>query len=444
MREVKFPQCWLKVLLGSDLLEKCCGDQTPRGVLRGMAGVTHASLRALVLPHHLGPVAPSQGVPQAMMLAPGQVPSQGQASPSGRNFCTEPGALSSGHGVGCRSLRSAARFSLSVGYTVGHSIGPVDRSIASQGPASVGPCRRGSPLVSAVLRDGERREEGTEGAEEALSQESGFIGLAPAHQPFAQNSVSSRLLTSLVLYGGFALLGKTICNGIGVDFLGGFDCNLQDFYMGLLFSLPPMLVVLVVNQDSIVEVCPPARALREAEEEQCVDFFLGMSPWQFVLIGAVAATSEELTFRSAIQGGLAHVLQASGRGVNESTVGIAALTGIVPSFAPCAQVFAAVLTAAITGSIFFVTSSPDDPVVISRGRSFTRDMRVRLEAWNERQTLKKIYSPLMESLVSLYLAFEWLWTGNLLCPILSHGLYYTWIVYNGLKRVEARSMAAKK
>lgn len=299
-------------------------------------------------------------------------------------------------------------------------------------------------MVSAVLGDGERREDSRDGAKEALSQESGHIAVAPSHQPFGQNNVSSRLLTSLVLYGGFALLGKTICDAVGVDFLGGFDWNFEDFYKGLLFSLPPMVIVSVVNQDSVVEVCPPARALREAEEEQCVDFFLGMSPWQFTLIGAVAATSEELTFRSAVQGGLAHVLQTSGRGVNESTIGIAALTGILPSFAPCAQVFAAVLTAAITGSIFFVTSSPDDPVVIARGRSFTRDMRVKLEAWNERQTLKKIYSPLMESLVSLYLAFEWLWTGNLLCPILSHGLYYTWIVYNGLKRVECRSKATRK
>jgi hypothetical protein len=33
-------------------------------------------------------------------------------------------------------------------------------------------------------------------------------------------------------------------------------------------------------QDEIVKNCGPARAIRDVEDEELMDFFVGMSPWQ--------------------------------------------------------------------------------------------------------------------------------------------------------------------
>lgn len=79
-------------------------------------------------------------------------------------------------------------------------------------------------------------------------------------------------------------------------------------------------------------------------------------------------------------------------------------------------------------------------------------------AWYERRQMKKIYSPLLEGLLGLYLGFEWiqvftssvhaflfsnlskivdtkpkiLQTNNLLAPIITHGIYSAVVLGNGL------------
>eukprot|EP00252_Welwitschia_mirabilis_P014077 TRINITY_DN310_c0_g1_i3.p1 TRINITY_DN310_c0_g1~~TRINITY_DN310_c0_g1_i3.p1 ORF type:complete len:149 (+),score=6.01 TRINITY_DN310_c0_g1_i3:208-654(+) len=81
-----------------------------------------------------------------------------------------------------------------------------------------------------------------------------------------------------------------------------------------------------------------------------------MSPWQFMLIVTASSVGEELFYRVAVQGGLSHVFLSDTW--HKDIHGIASLTGIFPTFAPFAQGFAAVITAALTGSLYFTAASP--------------------------------------------------------------------------------------
>ncbi|KAL4331504.1 hypothetical protein AHAS_Ahas13G0506700 [Arachis hypogaea] len=116
-----------------------------------------------------------------------------------------------------------------------------------------------------------------------------------------------------------------------------------------------------------------------------------------------------------------------------------AQTGILPPFVPFAQAFAAVLTAVLTGSLYYVAASPKDPTYVVapvlQSRSGCQDLKKLFEAWYEKRQMKKIYSPLLEGLLALYLGFEWIQTNNILAPIITHGIYSTVILGHGLWKI---------
>ncbi|QHO38682.1 Alcohol dehydrogenase-like [Arachis hypogaea] len=62
------------------------------------------------------------------------------------------------------------------------------------------------------------------------------------------------------------------------------------------------------------------------------------------------------------------------------TVGLS--TGVLPSFVPFAQAFAVVLTAVLTGSLYYVAASPKDP---------TYTVAPVLQSRSGRQDLKKLF-----------------------------------------------------
>lgn len=251
----------------------------------------------------------------------------------------------------------------------------------------------------------------------------------------AQMTVAVRIFYSLVMYGGLAALGNFVCHLEGLDFLGTLHLNGEDFWRAILFSLPPLFLLLVLHQDSVVNAWEPARAIRDSEDEEIEEFFLGMTVWQYSLVGACAAMSEQIFFRSAVQGGIYHALQATGKGITESTLGMAAITGFIPTFSPCAQACAAVLTSSVTGLLFYTASLSRDPEIVVTTTS-GRDVRSLAGEWHERQQLKKIYSPLLESMLSLYLSTEWIITGNLLSPMVTHAIYYMTVLRLGVLRLE--------
>jgi membrane protease YdiL (CAAX protease family) len=241
------------------------------------------------------------------------------------------------------------------------------------------------------------------------------------------------------MYGGLAFGGNVLCNITGVDLWGGFELSPQVITTGFGYAVPPMMALLFILEDEVVKTWGPARAIRDVEDEELMDFFVGMSPWQFPFVVAAGAVAEELFFRVGVQGGLAHSLQASNKGVTDTAVGLAAVTGVIPLFVPFAQVFAAALTAALTGSMYYIISSPKDPkyvvAPVVQGHNNRRDIKQRVGAWYERRQQKKIYSPLMEALLAMYLGFEWVHTGNILAPMITHTLYSIVIVGNGLRRI---------
>lgn len=247
-----------------------------------------------------------------------------------------------------------------------------------------------------------------------------------------------RLCYGIGIYGGMALAGRFICSITGIDSLGGFNPSLDAFLEGLGYAAPPVMALLFILDDEVVKLSPHARAIRDVEDEELRNFFYGMSPWQFILIVAASSVGEELFYRAAIQGALADIF-LRGTNLMEDARGMASLTGVLPPFVPFAQAFAAVLTAVLTGSLYYVATSPKDPTYVVApvlpSYSGREDLKKLFAAWYERRQMKKIYSPLLEGLLALYLGFEWIQTNNILAPIITHGIYSAVVLGHGLWKI---------
>lgn len=244
-----------------------------------------------------------------------------------------------------------------------------------------------------------------------------------------------RLSYGIGIYCGMAVAGRFICEVAGIDYTGGFNASLDAIIAGLGYASPPIMALLFILDDEVVKVSPHARAIRDVEDEELRGFFLGMSAWQFILVVTASSIGEELFYRAAFQGALADIFLRGTNLISDSR-GMVALTGILPPFVPFAQAFAATITAALTGSLYYMAASPKDPTYIMAPVLKTRSARDELKklfaAWYERRQMKKIYSPLLEGLLGLYLGFEWIQTNNLLAPIITHGIYSAVVLGNGL------------
>ncbi|KAL0673988.1 hypothetical protein Bca4012_001969 [Brassica carinata] len=179
-----------------------------------------------------------------------------------------------------------------------------------------------------------------------------------------------RLTYGIGIYGAMAVAGRFICSVTGIDSSGGFDPSLDALLAGLGYATPPIMALLFILDDEVVKLSPHARAIRDVEDEELRSFFFGMSPWQ---------------------------------------------TGVFPPFVPFSQAFAAVITATLTGSLYFLAASPKDPIYIVAPvlRSRRDDFKKLLSAWYEKRQMKKIYSPLLEGLLALYLGIEWVQSVDL-------------------------------
>ncbi|KAF8380692.1 hypothetical protein HHK36_028182 [Tetracentron sinense] len=162
-----------------------------------------------------------------------------------------------------------------------------------------------------------------------------------------------RLSYGIGIYGAMALAGRFICSITGIDCIGGFHPSLDAILEGLGYAAPPIMALLFILDDEVVKLSPHARAIRDVEDEELRSFFYGMSPWQFILIVAASSVGEELFYRAAVQGALADIFLRGTELIGDAR-GIASLTGVLPPFVPFAQAFAAVITAALTGSLYYI------------------------------------------------------------------------------------------
>ncbi|CAN7103943.1 hypothetical protein HID58_017599 [Brassica napus] len=245
-----------------------------------------------------------------------------------------------------------------------------------------------------------------------------------------------RLTYGIGIYGAMAVAGRVICSVTGIDSSGGFDPSLDALLAGLGYATPPIMALLFILDDEVVKLSPHARAIRDVEDEELRGFFFGMSPWQFILIVAASSIGEELFYRVAVQGALSDIFLKGTQLMTDSR-GMASLTGVLPPFVPFAQAFAAVITATLTGSLYFLAASPKDPTYIVAPvlRSRRDDFKKLLSAWYEKRQMKKIYSPLLEGLLAFYLGIEWVQTDNILAPMMTHGIYSTVILGHGLWKI---------
>ncbi|GJN29988.1 hypothetical protein PR202_gb18260 [Eleusine coracana subsp. coracana] len=212
-----------------------------------------------------------------------------------------------------------------------------------------------------------------------------------------------RLSYGIGIYAAMALAGRFICQMAGIDCTGGFHPSLTALVQGLGYAAPPIMALLFILDDEVVKYSPHARAIRDVEDEELRSFFYGMSPWQFILIVTASSVGEELFYRAAVQGALADIF-LRGTELMKDARGIASLSGMVPPFVPFAQTFAAAITAALT-------------------------------AWYERRQMRKIYSPLLEGILALYLGLEWIQTDNIMAPMITHGIYSAVVLGHGLWKI---------
>ncbi|CAN8316378.1 unnamed protein product [Cochlearia groenlandica] len=245
-----------------------------------------------------------------------------------------------------------------------------------------------------------------------------------------------RLTYGIGIYGAMAIAGRLICSVTGIDSSGGFDLSIDALLCGLGYATPPIMALLFILDDEVVKLSPQARAIRDVEDEELRSFFFGMSPWQFILIVAASSIGEELFYRVAVQGALSDMF-LRGTQLMTDSIGMASLTGLLPPFVPFAQAFAAVITATLTGSLYFLAASPKDPTYIVAPvlRSRRDDFKKLLSAWYEKRQMKKIYSPLLEGLLALYLGIEWVQTDNILAPMMTHGIYSGVVLGHGLWKI---------
>ncbi|KAH9606466.1 hypothetical protein KSS87_023221 [Heliosperma pusillum] len=247
-----------------------------------------------------------------------------------------------------------------------------------------------------------------------------------------------RLSYGIGIYGAMAVAGNFICSLTGNDSYGGFQLSFDAVIQGLGYATPPIMALLFILDDEVVKLSPHARAIRDVEDEELRSFFYGMSPWQFILIVAASSVGEELFYRAAVQGALADIF-LRGNSLVTDAQGMAALTGVLPPFVPFAQAFAAVFTAALTGSLYYIAASPKDPTYVVapvlQSRSGRQDLKKLFAAWYERRQMKRIYSPLLEGILALYLGFEWNQTNNILAPMITHGIYSAVVLGHGLWKI---------
>ncbi|KAF7128077.1 hypothetical protein RHSIM_Rhsim11G0014500 [Rhododendron simsii] len=316
--------------------------------------------------------------------------------------------------------------------------------------AAVKKKRRVGESVLRVRASAERRGEGVDGRGEGEGRGVAYTGSAMEVTTFnrgfeeaelalwEQIGAVVRLSYGIGVYVAMGLAGRFICSMTGTDSMGGFDPSLDSIVEGLGYAAPPIMALLFILDDEVVKVSPPARAIRDVEDEELRSFFSGMAPWQFILIVAASSVGEELFYRAAVQGALANIFLSNSDLVADAR-GMASLTGVLPPFVPFAQAFAAVITAALTGSLYYVAASPKDPTYVVapvlQSHSGRQDLKKLFAAWYERRQMKKIYSPLLEGILALYLGFEWIQTNNILAPMITHGIYSATILGHGLWKI---------
>ncbi|XP_068650440.1 uncharacterized protein [Aristolochia californica] len=299
-----------------------------------------------------------------------------------------------------------------------------------------------------VRASAERSGEGIEGGRSA--NQTGFSGPAMEVTTFNQGFNDAefplweklgavvRLSYGVGIYGAMAVAGNFICSITGIDAVGGFHPSFDAILEGLGYASPAIMALLFILDDEVVKLSPHARAIRDVEDEELHSFFYGMSPWQLILIVTASSVGEELFYRAAVQGSLTDMFLRSTEYRTDSH-GIASLSGMLPLLVPFAQAFAAAITAALTGSLYYVAASPKDPTYVVapvlQSRSGREDLKKLFAAWYERRQMKKIYSPLLEGLLALYLGFEWIKTDNILAPMITHGIYSAVILGHGLWKI---------
>ncbi|GAQ84153.1 hypothetical protein KFL_001780080 [Klebsormidium nitens] len=259
---------------------------------------------------------------------------------------------------------------------------------------------------------------------------------------------ASRLGFTTVLYGGVYLASQVLCSTAKIDVWETFQLTPGVFVVGLAFALPLILASECMHHDYVVDRWQPAQAVREAEEDENADFYTGMTTTQLVLVTSMKAVAEELFYRAGVQGVIAHWLALGSKGFMATSTGISSVTGIVPPFGPFSEALAVVATACVAGLVHLNLSTPREPEVIIAAADADvfggrEDVKLMVEEWLQGRKLRRIYSPMVEIMLAIFLGFELLRVGNIAAPITTHAAYELWIVGASLLRCKLEKPVLK-
>ena len=193
------------------------------------------------------------------------------------------------------------------------------------------------------------------------------LGLPAADMQRGEPAGERGMVTLAVLFeGGLAVLALGIGWLVGFWPLQDFSWSISGLLWGVAGTVPPVIGLLLIDRFPI----GPMAGLKKVVEELIVPLFRKLSIAHLAVIALLAGIGEELLFRGLLQGGLDSYLQ--------QYLSPAAATG----------------TALAVSSIVFGLMHP----------------------------ITRTYVVLCV-MVGIYLGAIWLLTGNLLVPIIVHGLY---------------------
>ena len=152
---------------------------------------------------------------------------------------------------------------------------------------------------------------------------------------------------------------------LGYSPLATIDWTWMSLFWGVIGTLPLIGGLLCFQQSQATAFIE----IRHVVEEVLVPMFRGFALWQLAAVALLAGAGEEILFRGFIQGGLVELLDFLG--------------------VPAATIFALLLASLLFGLL---------------------------------HPLTKTYA-LLCALAGLYLGCFWLWSDNLVVPILIHALY---------------------
>ena len=172
----------------------------------------------------------------------------------------------------------------------------------------------------------------------------------------------------VVFEGGLAVIAWFV--GWLCDFspLKTLEWNVQAFIWGLVGTLPLLAGLVVIDRYPL----GPLRELKQVVDESIVPLFRGFRIWQFAVLATLAGVGEELLFRGLLQGAIANVLQAQLPPIPATWIALAIASVVFGLMHPITRTYAflCMLVGLYLGGLWIYTENLLVPIIIHAAYDF--------------------------------------------------------------------------